>query len=253
MNRLLPTSVLAIAAIFLLCGCSGEEESGILLYCGAGIRPPVDELAAIFEDEEGIEVILSRLTLSRTGDLFMPGDRFYMDQADEAGLVLEREPVCRFVPVILVRKGNPKNISRLEDLLRPAVKLGLGDPEACAVGRKSRKIFASIGVKWDELRSRTAYLAQTVNDLGLQVRLGLLDAVIVWDAVAEYYRNDAEVVAIPEEQNIISCVDLGLLTFTGNREAAKRFMEFTRSSRGKEIFTKHGYGRIPVEDYETEK
>lgn len=256
MNDILRKTAAAIAAVSFLLSCSGGESGELLLYCGAGIRPPVDELVKIFEAEEeikiavdyaGSEVLLSRIRLARKGDLYLPGDAFYVDQAAAGGMILLRKPVCRFEPVILVPRGNPAKVLGLNDLLRPPVKLGVGDPEACAVGRVSRTIFAGIGKTAEEVAKNTAYLAQTVNDLGVQIKMGSLDAVIVWDAVAACYEDEAETVSIPDEQNIISTADLGVLSFTRNREAAEKFLDLAVSARGREVFRKHGYSTIPPE------
>jgi len=147
------TIIVIVAMGVLLCGCKAEKsedsDSGVkelLLYCGAGIRPPADELVEIFGREYGVrvapdyagsEVLLSKIKIARRGDLYMPGDKYYVEQAAQEDMVLSQRSVCYWVPTILVQKGNPKKIFGLEDLLKPGVKLGLGDPGACAIGRTS--------------------------------------------------------------------------------------------------------------------
>ena len=46
----------------------------------------------------------------------MPGDKHYVEQAARDGMILSQKSVCYFVPTILVRKGNPKNISEIYDV-----------------------------------------------------------------------------------------------------------------------------------------
>jgi molybdate transport system substrate-binding protein len=253
-------NVAACFALILLpgpiAGCRDDATSGadrstrLVLYCGAGIRPPVEELIEQFTKETGItieadyagsEVLLTRLKLGRQGDLYMPGDRHYVQLAEDEGLILADEPVCYFVPTILVQKGNPHGIRGLHDLLKPGVRLGLGDARACAIGRTSKRIFEKNGIAWEDVEKNLAYQSMTVNELGLQIQARSVDAVIVWDAIAEYYADDGETIPIPPAQNISSTVNCGILSFTTHREQAERFIELARSPQGQAIFAKHGY------------
>jgi len=246
-----------IAAVVILCGCgvkssekSDSEAKELLLYCGAGIRPSVDELSEVFErlhgikiitDYAGSEVLLSKIKLSRRGDLYMPGDEYYIEQTASKGMILSQRTVCYFVPTILVQKGNPKNIRSLQDLLQNGLKIGLGDPNTCAVGRKTMEIFAKNNIPWEAIQKNVAFLSLTVNELGIQIQARSLDAVIVWDAVARYYANYGDEVPIPIENNCVSTVDIGVLTFTKNKSLAEKFVEFAASEHGQAIFKKHFY------------
>jgi len=252
-------SVVAISVVLavMLGGCDrknpGEatsETKELLLYCGAGISPPVDELVNAFfaecgvkvlPDYAGSEVLLSKIKLSGRGDLYMPGDRYYVGQAEKAGLILSRSSVSYWVPTILVQKGNPKGISRLQDLLKPGVKVGLGDPKACAIGRTTWQILAKSGISRKDLEDNLLFQSLTVNELGMQIQARSLDAVIVWDAMAVYYSQYGDQAPIPLEDNIVSTVDVGVLKFTKNQELAERFVGFLTSEKGRAIFAKHNY------------
>jgi molybdate transport system substrate-binding protein len=249
-------AAVAITA-FLLFGCkgekSGESESAskeLLLYCGAGIRPPVQQIVEEFQREHGVkivtdyagsEVLLSKIKLARQGDLYIPGDKSYIEQAVGEGMILSQQSVCYFVPTILVRKGNPKNIHSLRDLLASGIKLGIGDPKACAIGRKTKQIFAKNNIPWQDVEKSVAFQSLTVNELGMQIQAGSLDAVIVWDAIARYYREYGTEVSIPADQNVISTVEVGVLSFTKNRSLAEEFVKFITSQRGDDIFKEYNY------------
>ena len=235
-----------LAGLIVSClGCSPEPP---LLYCGAGIKPPVAELVEQFGREHGVrivcdyrgsEVLLSSVTLTGKGDLYMPGDVHYVELAEQEGLVTSKKTVCYFVPVILVRQGNPKNVRTLDDLTRDDVKVGLGDPQFCAIGRKSSKIFKKNGISEKDVN--VAFRSPTVNELGNHIELGSLDAVIIWDAVAAYVGEKGETVRIPAEQNVISTVTVGILKSSQHPEVAAEFVQFITSERGQEVFRKHHY------------
>lgn len=254
--------VIVVTAV-MLCGCKGEkpEESDsevkeLLLYCAAGIRLPADELVETFgrehnvkivTDYAGSEVLLSKIRLTQRGDIYMPGDKHYIEQAGREDMILSQRSVCYWVPTILVQKSNPQKIYGLEDLLQPGVKLGLGDPVACAIGRTSKQVFAKNNITWEDVKNNLAYQSLTVNELGMQIQAGSLDAVIVWDAIAQYYSESGDQVPIAVEKNIISTVDVGVLKFTKHKELSEKFIDFVASEAGQGIFKKHNYRTEPPE------
>jgi len=224
------------------------------LYCGAGIRPPVAEAVEAFEKQAGIAVrcdfagsgtLLSNIRAAKRGDLYMPGDSGYVDLAEKLGIIASRHDVCYWAPVILVPKGNPKGIRSLQDLVKPGVRLGVGNPDACAIGKIAVKLFEKNNIALDALKANTKVETLTVNELGIQVKIGQLDAAIVWDPVAAYYPDSTEAIAIPREKNIVSAVTIGVLKFSSNPGAAKRFVDFLLSDAGRAIFARHHYTTTP--------
>ncbi len=256
---------LFLCLVALSAGCGKEARLGgpsaakkpeLMVFVGAGIRPPVDELAQVFGQERGVqvlldyagsEVLINKIKLGKSGDVYMPGDKHYVDQAADEGMIVSQTAVCYFVPTILVRKGNPKKIAGLADLLKPGVRLGLGDARACAIGRKSQGIFEKNGIAWSDVEKNLEYQSLTVNELGMQIQAGSLDAVIVWDAVAVTYARHGDQVPIPADENIISTVDAGVLAFSQQPELAKQFIDLAKSDRGRDIFKRNGYRVDPPE------
>jgi len=248
---------LLLAAAALAAGCAGESpQDELLLYAGAGLRPALDDAVAAYLADTGTTVtcdyggsgmILSRLRLRETGDLFMPGDVWYVELAEEDGVVASKTMVCTFVPVILVPKGNPAGITGLADLAKPGVRLGLGDPEKCQVGRISRQLFEKNGLDQAAIDANTRFTSVTVNELGVQIKTGHLDAVIVWDAIASLYPDTGETVPIPPERNVISQVAIALLATSKRPDEARRFIDFLTSDAGQAIFRKHHYRTEPPE------
>jgi molybdate transport system substrate-binding protein len=246
---------LARATIFAaaLAGCgpkSAATPGELMLFCGAGLKPPVDEIVSAFQaaagvtvvvDYAGSDVLLSKVKAAARGDVFMPGDAYYLERAAAQNLVLTHTTLCYFVPTMLVAKGNPKSIRTLADLLTPGVKLGLGDPEACAVGKQARLLFEKNGIAWEKVQAACTFQSKTVTELGLQIQVGALDAVIVWDATAHYYARHGDEVPIPLEKNVVSEVAAGVLASSARRELAERFLSFAASDEGRKVFATHHY------------
>jgi molybdate transport system substrate-binding protein len=184
-------------------------------------------------------VLLGRLKVARRGDLYLPGESQYLDQAAEAGLVRSRRDVCRWAPVILVAKGNPKEVRSLQDLMRPGLKLGLGNPQACAVGRQTVQLLKKNGLDPDAVYRQAVFQSLTVNELGLHVKLGQVDAAVVWDATAYFFAEQAEAVAIPEDRNLAATVPVAVLTTSEAPDAAAAFADYLTGERARGIFRKH--------------
>ncbi len=222
----------------------------LFIYAGAAFRPPLEEMGRTFERQYGIPVrfnftgsncLLAQIILTRHGDLFLPGEEFYVRQAQQRGYVLRSEVIGYFVPVILVRKGNPKGIRSLQDLAKPGVKVGLGDPKACAIGEISEAILRKNNLT-EAVSKNVVLRAMTAPELANALRLGGIDACINWDAIANYpwVRPAVEVISIPPEQNVITANPLAILKTTKNRKGAELFLQFALRE-GQNILRRHGF------------
>jgi molybdate transport system substrate-binding protein len=223
----------------------------LTIYCGTGLRAMADPLVDEFQRHHpgvnfqievgGSEHMVAKIKQNPTGDLFLPGDRHYVDLLAETDLILLRRTVCTVAPVILVPRDNPKKIKKLTDLLRPDVKLGLGDEDACAVGRTSRELFEKNHLDWEDARSHAQFHSPSINALAEQITLGKLDAVLVWDAVAAAVGDHGQIVPIPADQNVIATIEIAVLGTSVHPELAGQFMEFLNSEVARGIIRQQGY------------
>ena len=220
------------------------------LHCGAGLRPAMEDAVNAFEKMTGAKIeagyqgsgtLITAIRLKQRGDLYMPGDVGYLDMLATDGSVEARRTIAWFVPVIIVQKGNPRKIATLADLTAPGVKLGMGNPSACQVGRLCEQLWAKNNIDPNVIKARTVYSSMTVNELGVKVQTGSVDAAIVWDAVAVEFARDVDVVEIPPARNIYSQVAIGLLKYSRNKPLAKQFMDWLAGPQGQAIFKRHRY------------
>lgn len=233
---------------------SGQNGAlaSLTLYCGAGLRPAADPLIEAFESQHpikvrvtyaGSEMLLAQIAANARGDLFMPGEESYVDRAVELGLAdAETKRVAAyFVPVIFVQKGNPKAVRSLNDLTRDGLRIGLGDERSCAVGRHTLEILGKNHIPYAALAGNVYFKSPTVNELPLQIQLRNLDAVICWDASAQQFLNDGDIVTIPPAQNVPSRVPIVRLRSCVAPEAALEFIDFVTSEYGKDILRAEKY------------
>ena len=222
----------------------------IFVHCAAGMRLPVSVLAKEFETRRGVRVnltyagtnmLLGQIELTRKGDVYIAGDADYIDMAAQKGLVKSRKTLCYFVPVIMVQEGNPKGLKTLANLTAPGMRIGQGDPKAAAVGRLTPKILDLNGVDraawWKNVKLQTP----TVNELGLKIKLGTIDAALVWRSTATKYLAGAGIVELDPKKNICPVVAGAVLSFSKSPAAAAAFLDFLASKRGRQVLTENGY------------
>ncbi|MBN1189489.1 MAG: molybdate ABC transporter substrate-binding protein [Dehalococcoidales bacterium] len=259
-KTMLSISIITMALLLItigILGCASNDAESIMVYSGAGMRKPMDEIGVAFQEKYGTVVtynyagsnaLLSQMELTKEGDAYMPGATMYIELAAEKGLVDYQQLVCYHIPIITVPKGNPANITCLEDLARPGVKLVWGDPEVAAIGKTGKKILENNGI-CDEAWANVIATLPTMNEVMLQIAMGQADASINWwDTVKTV--EDIDVVEIPKEQNDIKIIPIGVTTFSKNPETAKKFVDFVASDEGKAIFEKHGFIIYPDPEYE---
>jgi molybdate transport system substrate-binding protein len=239
-------------ALALLTGGCGErrpaDRQALRLLCGVGLKPALDELLPAFTEETGIPVepdyagsgiILTRARQEGAADLFLPGDRFYVEELQRlSGRVADCIEIATLSPCIIVAKGNPKKIAALRDFARQDVRVAVGNAEACQVGRLTATLLAKAGV---EARTLNAKEGLTVNELGLWVKLRDVDAAVVWDATAAALGATVDTVAIPLDPTSISRVALALLADARDPNLARDFMTFCRQPLARSILRRKGY------------
>jgi len=251
-KNFMQSALLILAAIIgvLLIYRSGQSGATLLVHAGAGIRPPLDKLGEMFQKETGVRVdysykgsgcLLADICLSKKGDVYIPGETFYMQQAKGKKFITKDRIVAGMTTVLIVQKGNPKKIRGLKDLSRPGLRLGMGDWEAVAAGKAAREALTRAGV-FKEVQKNLVMSALNVIELGNAVKLGHLDAAIVWDATAALYKKtEMETISLPDEHRVYSPIPVGVLTFSKHPKEAERFMNFLASDSAAKVFQEYGY------------
>ena len=253
--RPLLVSLVAIAALLALLlnrGGKGKPSESLIFYCAAGMKQPVEVIAKDYASEFGVRVqlryegsgsLLSSLEVSKEGDLYLAADSSYIDIARGKGLVAEAIPVAELQPVLAVAKGNPKHIEGIADLLREDVSVALANPDAASVGKTTKKMLEKSG-QWAAVERAVearGVFKLTVNDVANDVKLGAVDAGIVWDATAGLY-PDLDAVALPEAAGAVKSVTIAVLKSASDSVSALRFARYlTARDKGLKVFERFGF------------
>lgn len=217
------------------------------------MRLPVTEIAAKWTAETGQAIdlqfggsntLLGSITASKQGDLYLPADNSYVRIAQQRGLAKESLPVSFLTGGLAVPSGNPRKILSLTALLeRDDLRIGLGNPETAAIGKLAKECLEQAGL-WSALQPRITVFKPTVNDLANDIKLGLIDVAILWDAVAAQY-PDLEFVHVPELEARRTAISLSILSSSSQPTEALRFARYlTSADQGLPCFQRHNYDII---------
>ncbi|CCG08755.1 molybdate ABC transporter substrate-binding protein [Pararhodospirillum photometricum] len=240
-----------VALGVVLGGAAARAES-LFVYAGAGLRPALQKLADQFQQDTGVEVLieyggmgqlLPRLEASKRGDVMVSGARFYTDDLEKKGLIRDVRSLVYHTAVVGVAKAKAGEITRFEDLARPGVRLALGDPQAMALGRSAEEILKASGLE-EALRANVVTRATTVQQLGLYVTKGDVDAAILSRPVVVQSNGDIVPVEIPLAWYTPEEVTIGVLTTTENPTRAQAFVDFVTSVPGLAAFTAAGFAPV---------
>lgn len=231
------------------------EHSPLFVYCGAGIRAPLETAARAYEKESGVRInfqygpsqtLVAQAEVSRTGDLLLPGDDMFMVQAQQKGLIDESVPLAQMRPILAVSKGNPLNLRSLDDLLQPNVRLAIAAPEAAAVGRLVQESLEKSG-DWDRVQAHAAVFKGTVSEVANDLMVGSADAGFIWDVLLVQY-SDLEAVPLSQLAGTRATVSVGLLKSSSDPRASRRFMHYlTGKEHGFRFFREHGFEMVDGE------
>jgi molybdate transport system substrate-binding protein len=257
-----------LLAACMICGCTGDAttetpatatpaatEESLVVFCGAGLREPMDEIAQVYQERTGTEIqytyggsaqLLSQIELLQSGDAYMPGAKSYIDSAAEKGFIASSTPCIYHVLAIAVQQGNPMNITTLEDLTKDGVRVAIGEPTGPAVGSAAKKMLEKAGY-WEDIQDNIVVRSGTVNELLVYTSMDQADAAIIWEDLLD--NSELEQVDIPIDEGFIKVIPIGTLTFSENPEEAQAFADFVASDEGLAIYEKHGFEIYPCAKY----
>ena len=154
------------------------------------------------------------------------------------------KPLCFTRYVIVTPKGNPANISSLEDLAQKGVRVALA-PEASTPGGAAVLKLLEIAKLKDQVLSNTTIKSSCVQKMIKHVIDGDGDASIVENRITrlQIAKDQLEIIEIPE-----SVMPPPPLTFTigvmkaaHNRKAADEYLDFILSPEGQSFFKQAGF------------
>lgn len=258
-----------LIGLLMLVGCSAstppnntdEQKTTLTVMAAASLTEAFTEIGKQFEAENpGITVLFNfagSQTLAQQIVEGAPADVFASANQKQMQVVIdgngaEAANVSLFVEnelVVVVPQDNPAQITQLQDLAKPGIKLVLAD-SSVPVGQYSLEFLTKAsqnssfwaGYEANVLKQVVSYEAN-VRAVLSKVALGEADAGIVYssDVLAS---DQVQKITIPAEFNIIAQYPIVALKNSPAPEAAEAFIKFVLSNSGQDILAKYGFKPI---------
>ncbi len=239
--------------LLAFCACSRKaNEKSLLIMCGSANRPPMREIADLYERETGVTVqllygsgggLLAQIALTRKGDIYLPGSPDYIVKARKKHLIFPESTkrVCYLIPAIITPKGNPRGIKTLQDLGKSGIKIAIGNPDTVCMGSYAIELLEKNNLLNQVMKNVAVYGGSCSKTANLAA-LNKVDAIIGWRVL--HFWNPETMQYIPIEKKSltrISYVPISIPIYARDRKEAQKFIDFVVSEKGKNIYRKHGY------------
>jgi len=250
MKSILKCLLATIVVVLSVGGCKkdGNASAELVVMCGSSFVPPNEQLCSEFTAETGIKVIttsagsedfLPLVKTAQKGDVLITHDP-YLAYVSDAKVLGDHVCVGFVAPVVAVQKGNPKNIRSIEDMTGEGIRVALSDPKYSTCGKMVFALLEKKGIKEAMMKNIGTRLTKGHGTLGTFLKTQAVDAVIMWNGVANTFGDSLEIVDMPYEYDTEIRVHIMGLNYSSQPEELKQFIEFARW-RGKAIFEEHGY------------
>lgn len=226
------------------------EPREVVVWTAAALRHALEPAAAEFKHDTQIDIelrfgasedLLSKLKVTRQGDLFLPADDSYVVQARDLGLVEQDYDLATMTGVAVFRANFPKDVKDLtwDDVFRPGFRLAQPNP-ATAIGKITRDALEPTGL-WARIEAARYTSVGTVTEAANAVKIGSADGAIIWDAVARAYPV-LKVAKLPQLERIRARVTVAVCNNAAARTHARWFAQYlAEPNAGQKHFVAAGY------------
>ncbi|MEV4414575.1 molybdate ABC transporter substrate-binding protein [Catellatospora sp. NPDC049609] len=227
-------------------GSGGGVTGDVTVFAAASLTESFNRLGEEFEAANpgttvtfnfaGSSALATQITQGAPADVFAAASPATMQTVVDAGDA-DGAPTV-FVKnqlVIAVPRGNPRGIAALGDLSKADLKVALC-AEQVPCGAAASKALAAAGVKLTPVT-----LEQDVKAALQKVRLGEVDAALVYRTDARAAAAEVEGVEFPESAQAVNDYPIVVLKNAPNKAAAQAFLAFVQSARGRAVLGEAGF------------
>lgn len=245
-----------ISFILFMISVNTLTLSQVNIYGPGGPHTALIETAEQYKEKTGKDVKINFGPQSTWNDMANKNADILFGASEQSALAITNdhkenfninqiEPIYLRRAIILVKKGNPKNITGLKDLANKNV--GIIAPDGMGISNTS-----GTGV-WEDMIGRTRDIKTIKNfrknivsftpNSGSARKLFLendnIDAWITWIDWAKSNPDYGDIVEI--EKELVIFRDFNMVLNNNANDDAKEFFDFVKSNSGKSIFSKYGW------------
>ena len=255
-------AILALLAVFSVTACSTPTDTptpatsttsaaptvsgSITVFAAASLTESFNQIGKDFEAANpgakvtfsfaGSSALATQINNGAPADVFASASPTNMKTVTDAGGADGTPTVfVRNQLVIAVPKGNPKNIKGLSDLTSSSVKVALcAEQVPCGAAAKTALAAANVTIT-------PVTLEQDVKAALSKVKLGEVDAALVYRTDARSSSSDVDGIEFPESAKAINDYPIAVLSKSANKPAAQAFVAYVLSDKGIAVLTNVGF------------
>lgn len=240
-------SLIFIVLMFFLVAPAPAQAAELHMYCGAGLRIPADKVVKKFEAQTGHKVtvefggmgqLLTRFNASKAGDVFLSGSEDYIAEIARNKEVLTQHRIVFHTAVMAVQKSRADGIKTFADLAKSNLRLGMGDPQAIALGRAGEIMLDSSGYG-KELRAKVIVRGTTIKQVLMYLENNEVDAAVIGHSDA--VKNEKLVILPTPAGTPQEVIAIAALTTSKNHKAAVQLADFFSLTENINIFVDAGF------------
>nr|WP_239082714.1 molybdate ABC transporter substrate-binding protein [Actinoplanes teichomyceticus] len=236
-----------------LAGCGGDAApaagpGAVTVFAAASLTESFTTLGRQFEAAHrgatvrfnfaGSAALATQINQGAPADVFASAAPKNMAAVTEAGNAAGAPTTfVRNQLVIAVAEGNPERITGLSGLTGPGRKVALC-AEQVPCGAAARTALNAAG-----LRLTPVTLEQDVKAALAKVKLGEVDAALVYRTDAAAAAADVDAVEFPESARATNDYPIVVLRHAANPAGAQAFVDYVRSAGGMRVLTGAGFQR----------
>ncbi len=222
------------------------------MFAASSLTEAFEEIASVFEGQEGVEVLLSfdgsstlatQIVEGAPADVFASADGNQMQVVVDEGLTVGEPQIFTGNRLVLITTQD-SDITSLEQLAEPGVLLVLAAPDV-PVGNYARealeKMNATYGADFSKrVLENLASEESNVRQVSLKVELGEADAAIVY-ATDATVAEGVNTIDVPDDLNVLGTYPITTLRGSAQPKLAQAFVDLVLSDKGQTILTERGF------------
>lgn len=238
---------------------AANEELTVL--AAASLIDAFEAIGQKFEAANGVKVnfnfagsqqLAQQINQGAPADVFASANRRQMEVAIESGRIISgtQQIFVRNRLVVVVPQDNPAQLTSLQDLTKPGLRLVFAAKEV-PVGQYSLDFLdkaeadGSLGTGYkDAVLKNVVSYEENVRTVLTKVLLGEADAGIVYTSDVALEADQVQQIAIPDALNTVANYPIAALSDSPRAELAQRFVAYVLSAEAQELLAQYGFIRV---------
>lgn len=191
----------------------------------------------------GSDQLSFQITQGAAADVFAAASPKYPDALYKQGLVEKPIPFATNTLVLIVPKSNPAKIHRVDDLVKPGLKIVVGDP-AVPIGSYTQTVLKNLGLS-AAVNKNVVSKENDVKEIVAKVALGEADAGFVYVSDVRPVRGKVLAIALRESAQPHVVYEVAVVKAGRHRQAAYRFVTALIRPAGQRMLVRFGFGPRP--------